>query len=120
MELIRNDKQRLLLLLLQPFLVALLLNVMTGKQIFKLYEQTKSIIFALACSRIWIGMFNTIHEICKERVILKTGIHGKSASWSVHTPTIYLAISDLTGAWSDLVKQFFFFFFFLTRKRIVF
>ena len=71
MELIRNDKQRLLLLLLQPFLVALLLNVVAGKEIFRQYEQTKSIMFALACSGIWIGMFNTIQEICKERVILK-------------------------------------------------
>lgn len=70
-ELIWNDKQRLLLLLLQPLLVALLLNVVSGDQVFKQYEQTKSIMFALACSGIWIGMFNTIQEICKERVILK-------------------------------------------------
>ncbi len=70
-ELIWNDKQRLLLLLLQPLLVALLLYVVSGKDIFKQYEQTKSIMFALACSGIWIGMFNTIQEICKERVILK-------------------------------------------------
>lgn len=28
-------------------------------------------LFALSCSGIWIGMFNSIQEICKERVILK-------------------------------------------------
>lgn len=28
-------------------------------------------LFALSCSGIWIGLFNSIQEICKERVILK-------------------------------------------------
>lgn len=28
-------------------------------------------LFALSCSGIWIGMFDSIQEICKERVILK-------------------------------------------------
>ncbi len=70
-ELIWNDKQRLLLLLIQPLIIALLLHAVAGKRTFKEYEQTKSILFALACAGIWIGMFNTIQEICKERVILK-------------------------------------------------
>lgn len=70
-ELMWNDKQRLLLLLIQPFLVAVLLNVVSGKKVFIQYEDTKSILFAMACAGIWIGLFNTIQEICKERVILK-------------------------------------------------
>ena len=28
-------------------------------------------LFALSCSGIWIGLFNSIQEICKERVIVK-------------------------------------------------
>ena len=32
---------------------------------------TKSILFALSCSAFWIGILNSIQEVCKERVILK-------------------------------------------------
>lgn len=70
-ELLWNDKQRLTLLLIQPFLIALLLNIVADKNIFDIYESTKSMLFALSCSGIWIGMFDSIQEICKERVILK-------------------------------------------------
>ncbi len=99
-ELIWNDKQRLLLLLAQPFLVALLLNVVSGKQIFKQYEQTKSIMFALACSGIWIGMFNTIQEICKERVILKREYMGnlRLSMYIISKYVVQFAICLVQGA----------------------
>ena len=70
-ELLWNDRQRLALLLIQPLLIAILLKIVADKDIFKIYESTKSMLFALSCSGIWIGMFNSIQEICKERVILK-------------------------------------------------
>lgn len=70
-ELLWNDRQRLSVLLLQPLLIALLLNVVADQNIFKIYESTKSMLFALSCSGIWIGLFNSIQEICKERAILK-------------------------------------------------
>lgn len=71
MRLILNDRQRLLLLLLQaPLLAALIALVADGEQ-FKQYEMTKSLLFALACSAFWVGMLNAIQEICKERHIVK-------------------------------------------------
>lgn len=70
-ELIKNDMQRLTLLFAQPLIIGLLLAVVAEEDAFTSYEGTKSILFALSCSGIWIGMFNTIQEICKERVILK-------------------------------------------------
>lgn len=70
-ELMKNDYYRLLILLLQPLLIAVLLYVVADKEIFDIYESTKSMLFALSCSGIWIGLFNSIQEICKERVILK-------------------------------------------------
>ena len=73
-ELLWNDRQRLALLLIQPLLIAILLKIVADKDIFKIYESTKSMLFALSCSGIWIGMFNSIQEICKERVILKENI----------------------------------------------
>lgn len=71
MKLVVNDKQRLLLLLLQAPLLALLISfVADGKQ-FEQYEMTKSLLFALSCSAFWVGMLNAIQEICKERTVLK-------------------------------------------------
>ena len=67
----KNDYYRLLVLLVQPLLIAVLLYVVADKEIFDIYESTKSMLFALSCSGIWIGLFNSIQEICKERVILK-------------------------------------------------
>ena len=70
-ELIWNDKQRLLLLFIQPIAIAFLLAVVAVDDTFITYEDTRSIMFALSCSGIWIGLFNTIQEVCKERPILK-------------------------------------------------
>lgn len=81
-ELIWNDKQRLLLLLLQPLIIALLLTVVAKKDVFKIYGDTQSIMFALACSGIWIGLFNTIQEVCKERAILKREYMGNLRLWT--------------------------------------
>lgn len=70
-ELMKNDTPRLLVLLMQPLLIALLLKVVADENIFTILETTKSMMFALSCSGIWIGLFNSIQEICKERVIVK-------------------------------------------------
>ena len=70
-ELIRNDLQRLLMLFLQPVAIALLLALVANDKIFFIAEDTKNILFCLTCAGIWIGLFNSIQEICKERIILK-------------------------------------------------
>lgn len=71
MELIKNDLPRLGMLVLQPVLIALLLAIVANDKVFDIYEDTKSILFSLSCAGIWIGLFNSIQEICKERPILK-------------------------------------------------
>lgn len=70
-ELIKNDLPRLLLIVLQPLIIGLLLYIVSDEDIFDIYESTKSMMFALSCSGIWMGLFNSIQEICKERVIIK-------------------------------------------------
>lgn len=70
-ELIKNDLPRLLLIFLQPLVIGLLLFLVSEEDIFDIYESTKSMLFALSCSGIWMGLFNSIQEICKERVIIK-------------------------------------------------
>ena len=81
-ELIWNDKQRLMLLFIQPIAIALLLAVVAVEDTFITYEDTRSIMFALSCSGIWIGLFNTIQEVCKERPILKREYMGNLKLWA--------------------------------------
>ncbi|MDO4622791.1 MAG: ATP-binding cassette domain-containing protein [Eubacteriales bacterium] len=70
-ELIWNDKIRLAILLLQPVIIALLLSVVAADDVYDIFESTQSMMFSLSCSAIWIGLFNSIQEICKERSVLK-------------------------------------------------
>lgn len=66
-----SDRQRVLMLLLQAPLISLLLAVVAKKNSFETYEDTNQILFTLTCSAIWIGLFNSIQEVCKERPIYK-------------------------------------------------
>lgn len=70
-KLLTNDTQRLLLLMAQAPLLAVLISFVANDEQFVQYEMTKSLLFALSCSAFWVGMLNAIQEICKERTILK-------------------------------------------------
>lgn len=70
-ELIWNDKMRLAILLLQPVAIGILLKLVSNDGVFSVYEDTQTMLFSLSCASIWIGLFNSIQEICKERTILK-------------------------------------------------
>lgn len=70
-RLVINDRQRLLLLLVQAPVLALLISLVADGQQFEQYEMTKGLLFALSCSAFWVGMLNAIQEVCKERSILK-------------------------------------------------
>lgn len=71
MNLIVNDHARLFLMFMQPLIISFLIKVVSSKKLFVNYEPTKQILFTYACSAIWVGIFNTIQEVCKERAILK-------------------------------------------------
>lgn len=70
-KLILNDKQRLILMFAQAPILALLISLVANGQQFVQYEMTKSLLFALACCAFWLGMMNSIQEICKERNIIR-------------------------------------------------
>ena len=70
-ELIKNDVMRLGILILQPVIIGILLYIVSDENVFAVYENTKTMMFSLCCSGIWIGLFNSIQEICKERSILR-------------------------------------------------
>ena len=109
-KLVANDRQRLLLLLLQAPLLAILISfVADGKQ-FEQYEMTKSLLFALSCSAFWVGMLNAIQEICKERTVMKREyMTGLSLSAYLSSKIIVLGILCLiqslliTGVFSAMV-----------------
>ena len=69
-------------LLISVVLITLLICSVTGENMFFNYDQTRSGAFALVCACIWIGIFNSIRVICREREILKrehrTGLHMSS------------------------------------------
>ncbi len=110
LKLVANDRQRLLLLLVQAPLLAVLISfVADGKQ-FEQYEMTKSLLFALSCSAFWVGMLNAIQEICKERTIMKREyMTGLSLSAYVSSKIIVLGIlcliqsTMITGVFSVMV-----------------
>lgn len=71
LKLIINDKRKLLLLLILPPLLPALISIVANGQQFEQYETTKSLLFVLSCAAFWLGMLNSIQEICKERIIMK-------------------------------------------------
>lgn len=66
-----NNKQQLLLLLAQAPIIAYLLSLVVTDNLFNSYDETKTLLFAMASASIWLGLLNSIQEICKERVILQ-------------------------------------------------
>jgi len=70
-KLITNDLQQLLLLFVQAPIIALALSIVATPDLYKSYEDTKAILFSLGCSCIWLGLLNSVQEICKEKIILQ-------------------------------------------------
>jgi len=70
-NLIKNNKIQLAFLLLQAPIVVFLISFVISDTLFQSYEKTRSILFALVFSSIWLGILNAIQEICKELPILK-------------------------------------------------
>ena len=70
-KLISNDFQQLLILFAQAPIVAILLVMVTTDNLYKSYDDTKAILFSLGCASIWLGLLNSVQEICKEKVILQ-------------------------------------------------
>ncbi len=75
-KLLANDRSRMLLLLLQAPLLGALISFVAGSDCFKVFEDTKSCLFALSCAAFWVGILNAIQEICKERAIAHRDYNG--------------------------------------------
>ncbi len=64
---------------ISSLIIILIISLVTGDEMFSGYRDTKNGIFAIVSACIWIGLFNSIRSICKERAIIKrehrTGLH---------------------------------------------
>lgn len=68
---LRSNIKKLLMIILLPVVTAVIVCGVSSNRMFESYEDTKSTLFTMVCVAIWIGLFNSIQEICQERGILK-------------------------------------------------
>lgn len=52
-------------------IIMFLISLVTSEKTFRDYIQTRNSCFAIICACIWIGLFNSIQSICRERGIIK-------------------------------------------------
>ncbi len=71
MFILKANLKKLLMIVLLPVVTAIIVGAVSGSDVFVTYENTKSCLFAIVCVSIWIGLFNSIQEICQERGVLK-------------------------------------------------
>ena len=64
---------------LSAALITLIIASVVSENMFQSYSDTRNGAFALVCACIWIGIFNSIQSVCKERDIIKrehrSGLH---------------------------------------------
>ena len=53
-----------------PLIISMCVGLTLRGKMFEDYSDTRSRLFAIVCVAIWIGLFNSVLEICKERDIL--------------------------------------------------
>ena len=65
--------------LISTLIISVILAWVIGDNTFAVNESTKTGVFAMICGSLWIGIFNSIQSICRERAIIKrehrTGLH---------------------------------------------
>lgn len=70
-KLISNDVLQLILLFAQAPIIAILLAFASSEDLYSTYDDTKALMFSLGCASVWLGLLNSVQEICKEKVILQ-------------------------------------------------
>lgn len=115
LETIINDWKKVLLLIAQPLLIALLVTLITfsmdylfqpiALQSIGAYGETKQLLFSLVAACIFMGLFNSIQEICSERDIIKREYLANLnlSAYIMSKMTVQLLISLLQGIIFTLV-----------------
>lgn len=71
LELFINNPKKILSTFGFPVLIALLIVLVSKEDFFETYDKTKSALFTIVCACIYVGMFNSLTIIVKERKIIK-------------------------------------------------
>lgn len=57
-----------------PLIISICIGFTLKGKMFEEYADTKQRLFAIVCVAIWIGLFNSVLEICKERPTIKADL----------------------------------------------
>ncbi len=57
--------------LISTLIIVLLISLVTSEDMFVSFKDTKNGSFAIICACIWVGLFNSIQSVCRERAIIK-------------------------------------------------
>ncbi|MBR5518214.1 MAG: ABC transporter permease [Clostridia bacterium] len=63
----RTLKKESIISIIMGVIITLIVMAVTGEDMFETFEDTKSGLFALVCVCIWIGIFNSIQLVCREK-----------------------------------------------------
>lgn len=67
---LKNDKAHYIFIGF-PLIISACVGLTLRDKMFENYADTRSRLFAIVCVAIWIGLFNSVLEICKERASIK-------------------------------------------------
>lgn len=67
---LKNDKAQYIFMGF-PIIISICVGFTLRNKMFDNYADTRSRLFAIVCVAIWIGLFNSVLEICKERASIK-------------------------------------------------
>lgn len=70
-ETIFNNRLFCFLLLFQAIIMGISINIVAESNWLKVYDTAKILLFAFSCAAMWLGLFNSVQEIVKERDIIK-------------------------------------------------
>lgn len=88
--------------------ITLLVMMVTAENMFKYYEGTKSGFFSLVCVCIWIGLFNSIQLVCREKNDIVKDELDKSLHASSYIAAHYIYQTILSAIQSVIIFVIFF------------
>lgn len=70
-ETIFNNKFFCFLLFFQAIIMGIAIDIVAESNWLQVYDTAKILLFAFSCAAMWLGLFNSVQEIVKERDIIK-------------------------------------------------
>ena len=68
-----------------PLIISMCVGLTLRGKMFEDYSDTRSRLFAIVCVAIWIGLFNSVLEICKERDSIKMDLNSGFNAFELFT-----------------------------------